>query len=141
MLSGEAGYGDGYGNKELPFFKSYYAGGVGTVRGFDPSSLGPRDINNTPTGGNRRISGTAEVLFPVPGAGLDRSMRLSAFLDGGQVYAPGQKFSVGDLRYSMGMGFLWNSPFGPLRINFGNPLNKQVNDKVQRIQFQLGQVF
>lgn len=141
LMSGEAGYGNGYGGKELPFFKNYYAGGVGTVRGFDPNSLGPRDANDVPTGGNRRVSGTVEVLFPVPGSGLDRSMRLSAFLDGGQVFARGSKVSAADLRYSTGMGFLWNSPFGPMRLNFGNPLNSKATDKVQRIQFQLGQVF
>lgn len=141
LMSGEAGYGNGYGGKELPFFKNYYAGGSGTVRGYDPNSLGPRDVNSIPTGGNRRISGTMELLFPVPGAGQDRSMRLSAFVDGGQVFARGQKFSTADLRYSAGMGFLWNSPFGPMRLNFGNPLNSKAGDRIQRIQFQLGQVF
>lgn len=141
MLSGEIGAGDGYGGKELPFFKNFYAGGAGTVRGFDPSSLGARDINDIPTGGNRRMTGSAEVLFPMPGTGKDRSMRLSAFLDAGQVFAKNEKLALSDLRYSAGIGFLWNSPFGPMKLNFGNPLNKKDNDKVQRIQFQLGQVF
>jgi outer membrane protein insertion porin family len=141
MLNGEIGGGDGYGGKELPFFRNYYAGGTGTVRGFDPNSLGPRDINDIPTGGNRRIIGNMELLFPMPGMGRDRSMRLSAFLDAGQVFAKSQKLAFDDLRYSAGMGFLWNSPFGPMRLNFGNPLNKKENDKVQRVQFQLGQVF
>jgi hypothetical protein len=74
-LNGEFGYGDGYGGKPFPFYKSYYAGGVNSVRGYDTSTLGPRDEHGDPIGGNRRIVGNAELLFPFPGLSKDKSVR------------------------------------------------------------------
>jgi outer membrane protein insertion porin family len=147
MLNGEAGFGNGYGGKPLPFFKNYYAGGIGSVRGYDTASLGPRDLdsNGNPTsealGGNRRIIGSAEFLFPVPGMGKDRSMRMGAFVDAGQVWATGQKLALGDLRYSAGVSMAWNSPFGPLKFSIANPINKKPEDRAQRFQFQMGSTF
>ena len=77
----------------------------------------------------------------MPGAGTDRSMRLSVFLDAGQVYGIDEKMRLSDLRYSTGMSFSWNSPVGPLRLSYGFPLNAKAEDRIQRLQFQLGQVF
>ena len=68
LLNGDAGYAHGIGNKPVPFFKNYYAGGPGSVRGFRPFSLGPQDTEGNALGGSRKIVGSAEVLFPVPGA-------------------------------------------------------------------------
>lgn len=141
LLNGEVGFATGYGGKPLPFFKSLYAGGTGSVRAYDSNSLGPRDVTGTALGGTRRIVGNAELLFPVPGQGNDRSMRLSVFVDGGQVFADGAKTSLGDIRYSAGAGFAWNSPFGPMKLSFGTPMNKKEGDRIQRLQFQLGQIF
>lgn len=83
----ELGYGDGYGSKPYPFFKNFYVGGIGSVRGYESASLGPRDINTDPTGGTRRFNATFEALVPVPGA--DKSLRAAAFVDMGQVWGPG----------------------------------------------------
>lgn len=141
MLNGEIGAGDGYGGKPLPFYKNYYAGGVTSVRGYDSYSLGPRDSLGAILGGNKRLLGNAELLFPMPGTGADRSMRLSLFLDGGQVYGSDQKIRLSELRYSTGLAFIWNSPLGPLRFSYGKPLNAKSGDKIQHLQFQLGQVF
>jgi len=141
MLNGEIGAANGMGGKPLPFYKNLYAGGVTSVRGYDSYSLGPRDANNVILGGNRRIVGNAEVLFPMPGTGVDRSMRLSVFLDGGQVYGAGEKMNLSELRYSTGVSFIWVSPLGPIRLSYGHPLNAKADDKVQHLQFQLGQVF
>lgn len=142
MLNGDVAYGDGYGDKPLPFFKNYFAGGIGSVRGFDQSSLGPRDPNTEDAeGGNRRIVGNAEFLFPFPGAGQDRSLRLGVFLDAGQVWATDQKLSFSDMRYSTGLSLAWSSPLGPLKFSIAQPLNKKEGDEVQRFQFQLGTVF
>lgn len=141
-LNGDVGLAKGYGNKELPFFKNYYAGGIGSVRGYDSSSLGPRDpTNNEPIGGTKRLVGNAELLFPVPGMGNDNSMRLSAFIDAGNVWGYDSKFSLGSLRYSGGVALAWNSPMGPLKFSWANPFNKKPDDKVQRLQFQMGSVF
>jgi outer membrane protein insertion porin family len=141
MLRGDLGYAGGLANKPLPFFKAYFVGGPDSVRGYRPFSLGPRDANDNALGGDRKVAGSAEVLFPVPGAQQDRSLRLAAFLDGGQVYAKGQKIDFGELRYSAGIGLAWLSPFGPLRLSIAHPLNRRDGDHVQRLQFTLGTGF
>jgi outer membrane protein insertion porin family len=140
-LAGDVGYAAGYSGKPLPFFKNLFAGGTGSVRGYRSSSLGPRDTNGDPIGGNRRIVGSAELLFPVPGAEGDKSLRLGAFVDGGQVFADGQRIDFGELRYSAGLAVSWSSPFGPLRISFAQPLNAKDGDQKQRIQFTFGTGF
>jgi outer membrane protein insertion porin family len=127
--------------KPLPFYKNYYAGGATSVRGFDSYSLGPRDSLGAILGGNKRIVGNAEMLFPVPGTGVDRSMRLGLFFDAGQVWGADQKIDLSDLRYSTGVSFNWNSPMGPLRLSYGLPLNSKPGDRTQHIQFQFGQIF
>jgi outer membrane protein insertion porin family len=141
-MNGEVGLARSYGNKDLPFFKNFYAGGIGSVRGFDSGSLGPRDTAlNEAIGGDKRLIGNAELLFPVPGMGRDNSMRLSVFMDAGNVWGYDTKFSLGSLRYSGGVALAWNSPMGPLKFSYANPFNKKPEDKVQRLQFQMGSVF
>lgn len=140
-VNGEIGVAKGF-NRELPFFKNFYAGGIGSVRGFDSGSLGPRDpATNEALGGTKRLIGNGELLFPVPGMGQDNSMRLSAFVDAGNVWGYDTKFSLGSLRYSGGVALAWNSPMGPLKFSYANPFNKKPEDKVQRLQFQMGSVF
>ena len=142
MLNGEAGYANGYGGRALPFFKNYFAGGIGSVRGYDSSSLGPLDqLTGYSLGGNRRLIGNGELLFPLPGAGQDKSLRLGLFVDGGQVWGRGQKISLGDMRYSTGFSLSWSSPMGPLKFSFATPLNDKPGDRVQRLQFQMGTMF
>jgi outer membrane protein insertion porin family len=141
FLNGEVGYGEGYGGLPLPFFKNLYAGGPGSVRGYKPFTLGPQDINGDPIGGNRKIVGNIEVLFPMPGAENDKSLRLGAFVDAGQVWGQGQDLSFSDLRYSTGISIAWNSPFGPLKLSAAQPLNNKPGDQIQRLQFQFGTGF
>ncbi len=142
MLRGEFSSADGYNNKPLPFFKNNYAGGIGSVRGYRTASLGPRDAtDDSSIGGSRRLTGTAELLFPFPGAGLDKSLRMAVFTDTGQVWGSDQKMSLSDLRYSAGLAVSWLSPMGPIRVSVANPLNKQAGDKVQRGQFTFGSLF
>jgi len=81
------------------------------------------------------------VLFPLPGAGKDRSVRLSTFIDAGQVYGADQKLSASELRYSAGVALSWNSPFGPMKFNLAKPLNIKPGDNKQVFQFNIGQVF
>ncbi len=140
MMNGEAGGAEGYGGKPVPFFKNFYAGGPGSVRGFRPFSIGPRDINNNSLGGTRRIVGNAELLFPMPGMSKDRSVRLSAFVDAGAVFGLGMT-GADSLRYSTGVAITWVSPVGPLKISVGAPLNKQPSDRLQMFQFTLGSLF
>ena len=140
-LNGEFDYGRGLGGKPYPVFKNFYAGGIGSVRGFDSSSLGPRATNGDPQGGTSRIIANAELQFPFPGSGNDRSLRWFTFFDAGNVYAEGEKVKLSELRYSAGLGISWISPIGPLKLSYGTPLNAKADDKKQRFQFQLGTGF
>jgi len=135
----DIGYAAGRGGYPLPFFKNYYAGGPGTVRGYSPLSLGPIDEFGTTLGGNRKLTAGTEILFPVPGALQDKSLRLAWFVDGGNVF--NNRYELNDLRYSTGISFAWSSPFGPLRLSFAQPLNAKSTDHVQRLQFTFGTVF
>jgi outer membrane protein insertion porin family len=135
------GYASGYGGKPLPFFKNYYAGGADSVRGYNTFSLGPKDVFGNAVGGNRRIIGTAEYQFPMPGATKEQGLRLAWFLDGGQVWGPGEDVNFSDFRYSAGLALSWASPFGPLRLSVGFPLNAKEGDNIQRLQFTFGTVF
>ncbi len=141
-LNGELGYADGYGTGTVPFYKNFYTGGVNSVRGFQQSTLGPRDVSG-PTGGTRKVVGNVELLFPIPGLGLEKSVRIGPFFDVGQVWTnlPGQSLSDVELRYSVGALFNWNSPFGPITLTFGVPLNEKPLDQIQKFQFALGQAF
>lgn len=142
MVNGEVGWANGYGGKMLPFYKNFYIGGVGSVRGYEGSSLGPVDpLTSDRLGGTRRLVGNVEFLVPMPGMGLDKSVRLSAFLDAGQVWGTGEKMSLGDLRYSTGIAAIWSSPMGPLKFSFAKPINSKEGDKLQRLQFQMGAMF
>jgi outer membrane protein insertion porin family len=87
------------------------------------------------------LIGNAEILFPMPGMGQDKSIRLGAFFDAGQVWGADEKIKAGDLRYSAGLSAAWNSPVGPLKFSFGFPINAKSEDKLQRVQFQMGTVF
>lgn len=140
LLNGELGQAGGMGGKPLPFFKNFYAGGVGSVRGFEAASLGPLDANGDVLGGNRRAVANLEVLFPMPGI-KDRSVRLSTFVDAGYVWGRDDKLSASDLRASAGVAVSWDSPVGPLKFSFSAPVRKREGDKVERFQFQLGRIF
>lgn len=140
LMNAELGYADGYDDKPLPFFKNFYAGGVGSVRGFEAASLGPVDLNGDVLGGNRRVIGNLELLFPMPGI-KDKSVRLSGFVDAGNVWGAEQEVSGSDLRASAGVAMSWDSPVGPLKFSYAYPFKTKEIDRVERFQFQLGRIF
>jgi len=139
MVNGEIGYGEGYGGKPMPFFKNFFAGGVSSVRGYKLNTVAPRDGNGDPRGGNRKILGNAELLFPLPGLNNDRSTRMSLFFDAGVV--TDNKYDLGELRYSTGVSVLWVSPFGPLKVSLAAPLVNKLGDRKQVFQFTFGGAF
>ena len=142
-LSADLGYGDAYGETtELPFFENFFAGGPRTVRGFKTNTLGPLDSNRRPLGGDTKIVGRAELILPAPF--LDeykRSFRLTGFIDAGNVYGPGQKIDLGQIRYSTGIGAIWVSPFGVVQASIAMPLNEQTGDQTENFQFTFGASF
>jgi|TARA_R110000796_G_scaffold248117_3_gene374432 outer membrane protein insertion porin family len=150
--------------QKVPFYEHYYAGGIGSVRGFRDSTLGPKstpslndpDRDELPFGGNIKVTGGAELIFPVPFIQDQRSLRTVLFLDAGNVYDtycssnnlpsgdnnPGcGKVDVGDLRYSAGVGLSWITALGPLGFSLAAPLNSESADDTQVFQFTLGQTF
>jgi len=142
-LQGEAAYGSGYGKtKDLPFFENYFAGGFGSVRGYNTNTLGPRDtingVRNRPFGGPSKLTANAELFFPVPFLPDIKSVRLGAFFDAGTV---SKSFNTGDLRYSAGLSGEWLSPFGALAVSAAVPLNASPLDDKRVFQFNFGQNF
>ncbi len=147
MLNAEVGLGGGLADKPLPFFENFYAGGSGSVRGFEAGTLGPKDFNGDALGGDTRVVGNIELLFPLPGIKDEQSVRMSAFIDGGAVWGPNdflgryQSFAFDDLRYSAGLAVLWVSPLGPLKFSLAQPLVTKDGDKEEVFQFTLGNAF
>ena len=139
LIGGELGLAGGLGGKPLPFFKNYFAGGPGSVRGYRSFSLGPQDDFGNVLGGNRKATVNSEILFPMPGAANDPTLRLSWFVDGGNVFIGGFQFN--EMRYSTGLSFFWTSPFGPLRLSYAQPLNDRPTDHIQKLQFTFGTGF
>lgn len=150
-LSANLGYGDAYGDlRELPFFANFYAGGPRSVRGFKANTLGPREIDSDdPVGGNLKLTGSLELFAPAPvGGEFEKTLRLGAFLDFGNVWSTYDSelvaptgFDLGELRYSTGVSLTWLSPIGALSVSFAVPLNEKDGDKTQAFQFGIGQTF
>lgn len=148
MINGEIGYADGYGSTpQLPFFQNFYMGGIGSVRGYENGSIGPKDKNDDYLGGTRKVVGNVELLFPMPGLRDNKSVRTSFFFDVGSLWGdntddgtPDSTFSS-ELRYSAGAAITWLSPMGPLKFSYAVPFNSKPEDKKQRFQFQMGTVF
>src|SRR3990167_1193987 len=140
-FNGEVGLGKGMGGRPFPVFKNFYSGGLGSVRGFDQGTLGPRDVTGASLGGPKKVTFNAELIAPFPGAGNDRTLRVFTFLDVGNVYGDGEKMRLSDMRASVGVGLSWISPLGPLRLAFANPVRKYAGDRIQKLQFQIGTSF
>ena len=172
MLGGEVGYGNGYGKtKEMPFFENFYGGGLGSVRGFESGTLGPKVYDEygekISYGGNKKANVSAELLFPMPGIKDARTVRLSLFADAGSVWdgktytdsdndkyytnnAAQNVYGLGtshkstfkeELRASAGAAVTWLSPLGPMKFSYAYPFKKKEGDEIQRFQFQLGTTF
>ncbi len=142
-LKGGLSYGSAYGStSELPFFERFYSGGIGTVRGFEYNSLGPQDSNKTSKGGAFSVDTRAEFLFPVPFLGDDvKGLRMSAFVDGGNVFEGTKSFKADELRFSTGLATTWISPLGPFTLSYAKPLNAKKGDDEQKLQFSIGANF
>jgi outer membrane protein insertion porin family len=140
-LRSELGYGDSYGSKEYPFFENYTAGGVRSVRGYEDNTLGPADSEGRPYGGNLKVVGNIEFFMPMPFIKDSKTTRLTAFIDGGNVYGLNEDFDVGNIRYSAGIGLVWLSPLGGLKFSIAKALNPQDGDETQAFQFTIGANF
>ena len=141
-FNGDVGLGKGLSGRPFPLFKNFFGGGLGSVRGFEQGSLGERDsVTNAGLGGARKFNASFELQAPFPGAGNDRTLRMYAFFDLGNVFGESQPVRFNELRSSAGVGISWISPVGPLRLAFARPIRKFTGDKLQSVQFQIGTAF
>ena len=140
-FNSELDLGSGLEGRPYPVFKNYSSGGLGSVRGFTAGTLGPRDVSGLTVGGPKKFTLNTEFLAPFPGAGNDKSLRLYAFFDMGNVYGESEKMDFALLRSSVGVGLSWISPMGPLRFALANPEKYFPGDRKQKVQFQIATSF
>lgn len=138
----DLGWGKGLNGQPYPLFKNFYVGGLGSVRGFEQSTLGPSSsTTGIYLGGPKKMVFNAEFITPFPGAGNDKTLRMFGFVDAGYAFKDTENVAFSELRASAGVGLSWISPMGPLRFSYANPIRKQSGDKIQQLQFQIGTSF
>ena len=152
------GYGDVYASTPTyPFYEHFFAGGFGSVRGFEKSTLGPKISDSgffsrpegRPFGGNVLVEGSAEIIFPLPFIGESRGVRSTFFVDAGNVFNTHcPAFSrrclepdLKEIRLTTGIGVTWLSAMGPMSFALVQPLNNKPGDEVERFAFEVGQSF
>ena len=140
-LTGNFDLGKGYSGKELPFYKRYFGGGSGSVRGFGNKTLGPLYPNGTAKGGELSLLGSANLITPAFFFDNNENMRLSAFIDAGNIYEKSSSLKLGDLRMSAGLGFAYLSPIGSLGFYIATPIMKKSGDTIEDFGFSLGTGF
>jgi len=131
----EAGYGAGFGNQDLPIFERFYLGGPNSVRGWKYRQISPIDGAGQKIGGTSELLGNLEYIIPLP-----FSLRLAFFVDAGNAFGFDTKISEG-LKWAAGAGVRWNSPFGPLRLDYGYKLNPSKGEDPGAVQFSVGSPF
>lgn len=144
ILSGrvEAGYGFGWdedgltGRDELPVFERFYLGGPNSIRSVKARRISPVDDAGTRIGGTSEVLGNVEYIVPLP-----FNFRMAAFFDIGNAYGFSTKFDLTDTREAAGAGVRWQSPFGPIRVDYGINLDRRKGEDFGTIQFSVGSPF
>ena len=160
-INSELALGDAYGETTaLPPYRNFFAGGPGTVRGFEESRLGPKDSWNNPYGGNLKMATQFELTLPTPEK-FAASTRVSLFYDIGNVFSTGgvtffdrldeetdeYKYRSDNLKQSVGVAVEWLAPLGLLRFSYALPLNANeatdrfFEDRTEEFQFTMGNAF
>ena len=157
MLRGQSGYVTPWGGQQLRMQDSFF-GGPQLVRGFAPNGFGPRDLTAGTTmdnvGGSRYWATTAEMQAPIGFLPPDFRLKWAVFADAGSVWgfrsggtpALSSSLATGTsnvasksvVRSSVGAGLVWDSPAGPLRIDYAYPTSKASYDVTQRFRFSAG---
>jgi outer membrane protein insertion porin family len=139
ILSGRAEIGAiwGWGKDPAPVYERFYLGGPNTIRSVKFREISPVDEFGNKIGGSSEVLGNIEYLVPLP-----FNFRVAAFFDVGNVYGFGTPFDLTDLRYAAGPGVRWQSPFGPIRVDYGFNLNRKTGEPSPgTIQFSVGSPF
>jgi outer membrane protein insertion porin family len=136
-LSLRGGIAQGFhGTDELPIVERFFLGGRTTVRGYEQDTLGPKGPDGTPTGGNAFLMGNIEVR-----ASLGKGIGIVAFLDGGNVWVKAEDINPGDFKYTAGLGLRYNTPVGPIRIDYGHKLQREKDESRGELHFSIGHAF
>jgi outer membrane protein insertion porin family len=135
-----AGYAFGWSKDPLPLFERFYLGGSNSLRQFKSLQVSPKDSTGTRIGGNSEVLGTVEYQIP-----LFFGIKAALFYDVGNVWGPdissGTKIDIGDLRHGVGAGLRWNSPFGPIRVDYGIKLDQKKGESFGNFNFSAGSSF
>ena len=144
----QIGYGNGYGDLsgEYPFFENFYAGGINSIPGFQPNSLGPHNPgqDDEALGGNLLTIAGVNFIFP---NFISERLRTSLTLTSGNVYDTNklasdqidyEDFDLSNMRSSVGLLVEWYSPLGPLEVTIAQAINKKSGDQTQIFGFSLG---
>ncbi|MBL7661372.1 outer membrane protein assembly factor BamA [bacterium] len=132
-------YGKAYGDSDrLSLFRRFFAGGINSVRGFEARKLGPRDTNGEFYGGAKQLIANFEMLFPLA---AEVGIKALAFYDIGNAFDDDENLEVSELRQAVGGGIRWTSPIGPIRLEFGHPLDRKEGDRNFVPYFSFGAPF
>ncbi len=135
---GSLGYGDTLNDEAFPLFRRYFPGGINSIRGYKARTLGPKDQNGNEYGGSKEFINNFETIFPlVNSAGLKGVL----FYDIGNAFDDNQSIKIDQLRKAYGFGLRWSSPLGPIRIEFGFPLEKEEGESSMVTMFSFGAPF
>ena len=140
-LTGDMSIARGYSGDSLPFYKRYFGGGSGSVRGFGNKTLGPLYPNGSAKGGEVSILGSANLITPAFFFDNNENMRMSAFIDTGNIFEKTSNIDLGDIRMSAGFGFAYLSPIGPIGAFISSPILKKDSDIIEEFGFSLGTGF
>lgn len=147
LVTAGAGHIESYGSKELRVF-DHFKSNDRIIRGFDYNGIGPyeKGVDYDPhLGGTTYFHASAEAQFPLPAIPESFGLRGAVFADAATLY--GNKTSANlastDMKWraSVGVGLMWASPFGPLRIDYAVPVAKESTDKVQEFNFGMSTRF
>ncbi|RUW61032.1 outer membrane protein assembly factor BamA [Mesorhizobium sp. M7A.F.Ca.US.008.03.1.1] len=148
LISGGAGHVEGYGSDGLRIFDQFQSSDR-MIRGFAYGGIGPVDTaTGDHLGGTTYFNASAEAQFPLPVIPESFGLRGAVFADAATLYgskvdtAGVNQDSVGmKLRASVGLGLMWASPFGPIRIDYAIPVKKEARDDVQEFNFGISTRF
>jgi len=140
-LTGNLNLSKGYNGKELPFYKRNFGGGSGSVRGFGNKTLGPLYPNGKAKGGEIAILGSANLITPAFFFDNNEKMRMSAFLDAGNIFEKSSNIELSNIRMSAGLGFAYLSPIGSIGAFISTPILKKDGDTIEDFGFSLGTGF
>ena len=140
-LTGNLNLSKGYSGKELPFYKRHFGGGAGSVRGFGNKTLGPLYPNGKAKGGEISILGSANIITPAFFFEDNEKMRMSVFIDAGNIYEKSSNIKLGDIRMSAGFGFAYLSPIGSIGGFISTPVLKKSGDITEDFGLSIGTGF